>query len=398
MNMKNCKPRLLQLNSAVNWGSIGKIAEGIGLAAMERGWESMIAFGRSEYKNPSKSNTIYVGNKLAVYAHYARQRILDGEGLGSKHATLKLIEHIKKYNPDIIQLHNLHDHWLNYPILFQYLASIDIPIIWTFHDCWAFTGGCPYFDIVRCNKWKDLCCNCILRKGLLLDMSSRNYNLKKGLISKIADRLTIIPVSHWLEDLCNQSFLKGTTIKLIHNGIDVEKFKPSNAKGSKPLILGVAIEWDERKGFSDMMKLRNLLSADDIDIAMIGLNKKQIKTLPESIIGIERTQSIQELADWYSRAWFFVNPTYADNFPTVNVEALACGTPVITYNTGGSPEAIDENTGCVVEQGNVEELASAILHAINNPFSSEKCRMRAEQKYNSNTQFAKYIDIYESLI
>ena len=390
-------PRLLQLNVTANWGSTGKIAEGIGLAAMARGWESVIAYGR--YMNPSQSQLIKVGNKLDVYSHYAKAKLFDGEGLGSRLATKALIRKIEILAPDVIHLHNIHDHWLNYHLLFEYLVSINTPIVWTFHDCWAFTGGCTYFDAPDCKQWKERCEDCALR-GWGIDRSTRNFNLKKNLLSKFASKLVIVPVSHWLEELCYESFLKNIDIRLIHNGIDTNRFKPCADKTFKPLILGVALPWCERKGLDDMLKLRELLSSESIDMAMIGLSKKQLKKLPKAIIGIEKTQNAYELAQWYSRAWVYINPTHSDNFPTVNLEALACGTPVITYRTGGSTEAVDKETGIVIKKGDVKGLADAIRKVINNPsiYRSANCRQRAEKNFNQEIQYDKYIDLYEELL
>lgn len=388
---------LLQLNVTANWGSTGKIAEGIGKAAMMRGWESTIAYGR--YMNFSKSHLIKVGNKFDIYAHYARNRFFDGEGLGCKRATQQLIKHIISLHPDIIHLHNIHDHWLNYPILFEYLASIKTPIVWTFHDCWAFTGGCPYFEIPPCDKWKYECFECPLRKNKI-DRSAIQFKKRKELIASLSNRLTIVPVSNWLEDFCRESILKNCKIQLIHNGIDTETFNILDNRNSKPLILGVAIVWDYRKGLGDFIKLRQLIPDNEADIVLIGLKENQIKALPRGITGLAKTQNMNELVRYYNNASVLVNPTYADNFPTVNLEALACGTPVVTYRTGGSPEAVNEITGKVIETGNINALANSIKEILHNPnhYSRDACRARAVQYFNKDTQFGKYVDLYEELI
>ena len=390
-------PTLLQLNVTANWGSTGKIADGIGLSAMSRDWESFIAYGR--YMNPSKSKLIKVGKKFDVYTHYAKAKFLDGEGFGSRRATQNLLTQIDKISPDIIHLHNIHDHWLNYPLLFAYLATVNIPIVWTFHDCWAFTGGCPYFEIPPCDKWKSECSQCPLRNRRI-DKALVHFEKRKELIASLSDRITIVPVSGWLEDFCYQSMLRKSRIQLIHNGIDTGLFKITYSRNSKPLILGVAINWDYRKGLTDFIKLRKAIPEEKADITLVGLEENQIKALPHGITGLSTTQNIDELVRLYNRASILVNPTYADNFPTVNLEALACGTPVITYRTGGSPEAIDENTGIVVEKGDVESLAKGIIEILNNPmkYSRNACRRRAETHFDKNTQFSKYIDLYEELL
>lgn len=388
--------KLLQLNVTANWGSTGKIAEGIGQAAIQRGWESVIAYGR--YMNPSQSQLIKVGNKFDVYVHYAKARFLDSEGLGSTQATKKFIHQIQQTAPDIIHLHNIHDHWLNYPILFEYFAKISTPIVWTFHDCWAFTGGCPHFENARCYSWQNNSCN--LNCPLSHKKARKNFATKLKTFSKIGNNLTIVSVSQWLADYISQSFFSkaGSYIKIINNGIDLDNvFKPNGDK--QKIILGVSNIWPDSKGLKDFIKLRQLLP-NDIRISLVGLTKKQIASLPSGITGIGRTKNAEELANLYRQASIFVNPTYNDSFPTVNLEALACGTPVVTYNTGGSPEAIDSKTGIVVEKGDIQTLADSIIEIINHPdrYSRENCRLRAETQFNKDTQFNKYIDLYEELL
>lgn len=389
--------RLLQLNVTANWGSTGKIAEGIGLAAIRRGWESTVAFGR--YVNPSASKLIKVGEQRDVYLHYARSRFLDGEGLGSRSATKRLVDQIKELAPDIIQLHNIHDHWLNYPLLFEYLATTDTPVVWTFHDCWAFTGGCSHFENAGCFKWREECDKCCQQRRWSADRSRRNFTLKKELLGALQGRLTVVGVSEWLRNYVAQSFLGDCRLEVINNGVNTQVFSQAQVNGAKPMVLGVSNVWPPSKGLADFVELRKLLSPD-IEIVLVGLTEKQIRDLPEGIKGVQRTSSVEELVNLYREAAMFVNPTHNDSFPTVNLEALACGTPVVTYRTGGSPEAVDENTGIVVDKGDVRALASAIKKVIGNPsaFSSENCRRRAEACFNRDVQFGKYIDLYESIL
>lgn len=385
--------KLLQLNVTANWGSTGKIAEGIGLAAMARGWESTIAYGR--YMNPSQSQLVKVGNQFDVYAHYARARFLDGEGLGSRNATKKLVRWIDNYQPDIIQLHNIHDHWLNYPVLFDYLASVNTPVFWTFHDCWAFTGGCAHFSNAECCKWESS--SCAVPCPLAHKRSHRNYVKRFEAFSKVGNRLNVITVSRWLADFVEQSMFAqmGATVNVVNNGIDVMGAFTPGAKKER-MVLGVSNVWPAYKGLADFMKLREILPAD-AQIILVGLDNNQIKSLPSGISAIARTENVAELTALYRKAAVFVNPTYNDSFPTVNLEALACGTPVVTYRTGGSPEAIGDNTGIVVEQGNVEALADAVMTVINqaDKYSVENCRSRAVKNFNRDTQFSRYIDLYD---
>lgn len=391
-------PLLLQLNATANWGSTGRIAEQIGQTVMRNGWESYIAFGR--YENPSYSHTLKVDKYINVLEHYAENRLFDNEGLASRTATRKLIKKIDIIHPDIIHLHNIHDHWLNYKILFEYLGTLATPIVWTFHDCWAFTGGCTHFETYGCNNWKSECNNCPQKRAFLYNQAQRNFNLKKEYFLK-PKNLTIVPVSKWMERLVKKSFFKDTHTICIQNGIDLDKFQPKENTIQKygAYVLGVASKWSNMKGFDDFIQLRKFLPKD-ISIILIGLSIKQIKTLPQGIIGIQRTNNVEELASYYSNAVAFINPTYQDTFPTTNIETLACGTPVITYNTGGSPEIIDEHTGIVVNKGDIQGLKDAIDIIIKKGKSAYTtlCRQRAEQHFNKDICFQKYMELYESLI
>ena len=392
---------LLQINVTANWGSTGKIAEQIGLCAMAHGWNSYIAYGRM--MNPSKSQLIKIDTKLENYAHYTEQLLFDDEGLGSRLSTKRLISKIGQINPDIIHLHNIHDHYLNYKILFEYLNKTDTKVVWTFHDCWAFTGHCFHFVQKNCNRWKTLCHDCPLKNEYpktILDRSSKNFKLKRHLFGDCKN-LTIVPASYWMADFVKQSFLKDKRIEVIHNGVDLNVYKPlgekSSASGGKFRIIAVSNIWNADKGEQDVYKLREMLPEEDYEITMVGLSCDQVNNLPSGIRGVQRTQNVNELVKYYSESDVLLNPTYADTFPTVNLEALACGTPVITYNTGGSPEAIDEKTGVVVEQGDVEALANAIIKMKCHPFSSTDCRKRAEEFFDKDKCFEEYIRLYEKL-
>ena len=391
-------PKLLQINVTSNWGSIGKIAEQIGQCAMRHGWESYVAYGRMQ--NPSKNKLIKIGTMADVYRHYATQRLLDNEGLCSSRATRRFLKTVDEIKPDIVHLHNIHDHYLNYRLLFSYLAERQIPVVWTFHDCWAFTGHCFHFVTKNCERWKTECHDCPLGHeypNTLLDRSRQNFQLKKKLFSNHPN-LTIVACSDWIRDFAAQSFLKQNRIEVIKNGIDLDTFKPYGNKSSEKFrIIAVSSVWNKQKGLDDIKELRKLLD-DDHEIIVVGVTKSQKQDLPNGIIGIERTNNVQELASLYSSSNVLINPTYADTFPTVNLEALACGTPVITYRTGGSPEAIDDKTGIVVEQGDVNAMALAIAKLKQHPLSAADCRARAEAHFNRNTCFEKYIQLYNDIL
>lgn len=399
--------KLLIINVTVNSGSTGRIAEEIGQTAINNGYKTYFAYGRTARE--SKCKIIKIGNSLNVNLHGVESMLFDNHGFSSRLATKQFIREIERIKPDIINIHNLHGYYVNVKILFKYLSKINIPVVWTFHDCWPFTGHCSHFIKHNCYKWKNECYSCPNIKGypksLLFDRSKKNYIKKKELFTKI-DKLTIVSPSQWLSNFIEESFFKHKKINTINNGIDTNIFKAiDNIKDIKTklninnekVIIGVASVWTYSKGLDDFTKLNELLP-NNYKIILVGLNKKQIKALPDGIIGVERTESIIQLAELYNIADVFVNPTYADNFPTTNIEALACGTPVITYKTGGSPEAIDEKTGIVVEQGNIYQLKEAIeLVAKDKNRYTENCRERAVNLYNKQDRFNDYIKLFNSL-
>ena len=396
--------KVFQINIRVNKGSVSRITEMIGQKVLEQGWESYIAYGRPS--NPSKSNLIQIGSYWGVKYHYLMSQLTGKHGLFSTSATKKLVETIKEIQPDIIHLQNIHGYYINYKVLFEYLNTTKIPIVWTLHDCWTFTGHCAHFVSIGCEKWKSGCHNCALKKSyprsFLFDWSKQDYQLKKQLFTQNKN-IHFVPVSHWLEGMVRQSFFKGYDIRVIQNGIDLNVFKPQESSNNDVFkIIGVASVWTEGKGLSDFYKLRKLLDKSKYDITLIGLNEEQLNNLPDGIKGVIRTDTIKELAAYYSQADVFVNMTYADTFPTVNLEALACGTPVVTYRTGGSPETLDADTGIIVEQGNVNEVVAAIESIKKLPNEQkvkqrQACADRARKLFNKDDRFNDYITLYKEL-
>lgn len=402
-------PTLLQINVVANYGSTGRIADEIGEIAMTNGWKSYIAFGRND--RPSKSKLIKIGSELEIKMHGLKTRLFDRHGFGSKHATLAFVQRIQEIKPDVIHLHNIHGYYINIEILFNYLANSNIPVVWTLHDCWPFTGHCAYFDFVGCNKWVDGCFSCPQKtsypSSLWLDNSKKNYLDKQKLFNSLKN-LTLVPVSNWLGCLVKQSFLKSHPLKVINNGVNLNDFYPrkngaqiKSELGIKDcfLLLGVASMWDKRKGFEDFIKLSNLIDEESI-IVLVGVTDKQLKVLPKNMIGITRTENISKLADIYSAADLFLNLTYEDNFPTTNIESLACGTPVLTYNTGGSIESVSAKTGYIVEKGDFEGVMGIIsIVKENRNFKFPiTCRSRAENLYNKNDRYKEYIALYNCLL
>lgn len=375
------------------------IAEEIGRTAIAAGWESTIFYGQSRGAT-SVSNIERVGTDLDVRLHGLETRLLDNHGLASRAATMRLVKRLTTLNPDVVHLHNIHGYYLNYPTLFKWLRDWGGPVVWTLHDIWPISGHCAYFGVDECPKWRSGCKHCPhLRSypaSFFLDRSKRNWQLKREIFTSLPN-LTLVPVSNWLSELIGESYLSNVPRRVIHNGVDTNVFRPSAC--GKSYILGVANVWEERKGLKDFFMLRELLPTE-IDIKLVGLTEQQIATLPPGIEGITRTTSQHELAELYASALAFVNPTYEDNFPTVNIEALACGTPVVTYRTGGSPEAIDERTGIIIERGDITAIAIAIKHIaeLDRREMKQQCRKRALTLFDKNDRYGEYELLYRELI
>lgn len=397
--------KLVQINFSQNVGSTGKIAEQIGELAIAHGWESYIVSGR-QIKTP-KSHSIRINNRLELLGHIFFTHFADMDGLCSYFATKRLVKQLKKLSPDIVHLHVIHESYINYPVLFKYLKEANIPVVWTFHDCWALTGHCPHFDYIGCDKWKTECHNCPCSKNFkkleFFIRARSNHQLKKQYFASL-NKLTIVPVSDWLEGLVRQSFLSSKNICTIKNGIDLQVFKPSlsnireqlNAMGSF-VVMGCAGNWGKMKGEDDFLEIAR--RHPNWTFIMVGLAKEKLGNLPHNVHGVSFTKGQQELAEYYSTADVFFNPTYQDTYPTTNLEAIACGTPVITYNTGGSPESVSKDTGIIIERGDIEAAIGALkeIEQKGKIVFSAKCCKYAENNFSNKEKFQQYINLYKEL-
>lgn len=399
--------KVLQINSVCGYGSTGSIATDIYKILEKQGHECLIAYGRGN--SPKGINSIKIGTNFDNYMHVAQTRLSDKHGFASIRATKELINTVKEYNPDVIHLHNIHGYYINIELLFNYLKEANKPVVWTLHDCWAFTGHCAYFDYAGCDKWKIGCNDCPEKKSypasILLDNSKCNYQNKKIIFTGVKNLMIVTP-SKWLSGLVKQSYLNEYPVEVINNGIDLDVFKPTQGNfrerynlKNKFIILGVANVWDRRKGFKYFIELSEKINKDEV-IVLVGLTEKQKKELPKNIIGITRTNSVKEIVEIYTAADVFVNPTLEDNFPTTNIEALACGTPVITFDTGGSVESIDENCGIIISKKDLDNSPNLLQEAFKNIKTKDikKCRERAQIMFNKNIIFNKYIMLYNKLV
>ena len=359
--------KYLFINSVAGFGSTGRIAAETCRDLMQQGHRCVLAFGR-EKANCDDIETVQIGSPLDYKLHAVRNRILDDQGFGSKAATRRFLQWVRTYDPDVIWLHNIHGYYIHIGLLFDYLRGCGKEILWTLHDCWSFTGHCAYFDYVRCDKWKTGCHSCPQKGSYpaskVLDNSRKNFESKKQLFTGIPNLRLIVP-SYWLEKRVKQSFLKDYPVEVVYNSINRDIFKPTpgdfrekHGLRDKKIILGVASVWDERKGLKDFIALSQLLP-EDWKIVLIGLTGGQIQSLPKTILGLPRTNSMDELAQAYTAADIFVNPSTEETFGMTAMEARSCGTEAIVYKDTACEEIVDQFGGIAVEWG-PEHIYAAI--------------------------------------
>ena len=408
--------RVLLMNTVAGTGSVGRLVTGLYDALSQRGYECLIAFGRDEA--PKGYNCYRIGTDFDVYVHGAMSRLNDKHGFYSKRATKEFIDVIEDFDPDIIHIHNVHGYYLNIEVFFKYLKESKRRVIWTLHDCWTFTGHCSHFEYIGCNKWQTGCYKCEqlneYPKSMGKDNSIFNYKKKKELFTGL-ENVTLVTPSQWLKERVSQSFMREYHTVVVPTGIDLTQFSPIeesveegnlifklrnslNIRGKK-MLLGVANPWRERKGLLQFQNLAKTLD-DNYVIVLLGLNDSQLNDLPESIVGLAHTDSVAELAALYSMADIYVNLTLEDTFPTTNLEALACGTPVVTFKAGGAAESIDDTCGIAVERNSIQGVVAAIEKILSMQgmgYTVEDCLRRA-RIYDRNYRFMEYIqEVYEGI-
>lgn len=409
------KGRIVQVNPVLRTStSTGRIMQEIGALAEGAGWRNWCAYGRGRDGIRScTTGTIPVGNRLSTAMHGLVTRAFDRHGLGSAAATRRFVDQLRAIDPDIIHIHNIHGYFLNYPVFFDYLRDSRAKVIWTVHDCWLYTGHCYYYTAAGCDRWQSGCGSCPQRgefpRSIIIDRSRRNFADKRRSFTSVPpERMVIVPVSEWMRGEMSRSFLSGYPFQVIRNGIDTDVFRPCAdvgvrerlgiAPGSK-IILGLASVWSVEKGLDDFIRLAGMLRADET-IVLVGIDAKTARRLPPSVKWIRRTENIDMLARLYSSATAFVNPTYQDNYPTVNLEAIACGTPVVTYRTGGSIESVTPATGRVVERGDVAGLLGAVreIETLGRDAFAAPCRDYALANFRKEDRYNDYLKLYDSLL
>lgn len=390
--------KIVEINS-FNFSSTGNIMVGIARVAQASDYNIITYSPNGRSQKRGIEDHYYIGSIIERRLSDKINFYTGNQGSLNFFGTKAFLKELDRFQPDIIHLHNLHSNYINLRLLFNYINKHNISVIWTLHDCWSFTGHCPYFDIVGCNKWKTGCYDCEMYTeypATKFDNSKEMYNRKKRLFTGVKD-MTIVTPSQWLADLVQKSYLGKYPIKVIFNGIDLNKFKPrvSNFRNKydleeKFIILSVAFSWGFRKGQDRIEKLADILDAR-FQVVMVGITEDKVSS--NNVICIPRTDNQEQLAEIYTAADVLLNPTREDNFPTVNIEALACGTPVLSYGAGGSAEAFDEKSGMIVNDDSILEVLDKLY--LNN-FSSEDCLKRGKQ-FDQKDKFQEYVKLYDSV-
>lgn len=399
------KKRLALIN-AVPYGSTGKIVKGIASVASENNWETFIYYSWTKSLKKSSDENVMVGSFIGKLSHMIFGKLTGLNGCFSVIDTYRLIRRLKKFKPDIINMHIMHNWNINLKILFSYINKNDIPVIWTLHDCWAFTGHCPHFTMVKCDKWKTGCHDCPQYRqypASYVDRTKTMWKLKKKWFTGIQN-MTIVTPSQWLANLVKESYLKDYPVQVINNGIDLSVFKPTPSNfrekygiGNKKIVLGIAFGWGKRKGLDVFIELLKRLDHEKYQIVLVGTDDDVDKQLPKSIISIHRTQNQTELAEIYTAADVFANPTREENYPTVNMESIACGTPVVTFKTGGSPEILDETCGSVVPCDDIEAMERAIVEICTKKiFTVDSCIVKSKI-FDHRARFLDYLNVFEKI-
>ena len=397
------KFKVLQINSVYGSGSTGNIVKNLMLTMRDEGIEPLAAYGIG--KEVKDSNILKFSDNLSVNTDILLSRITGRAGCFNRKGTAVLINLIKEKQPDIIHLHNIHGFYINVPMLLKFLKQYGRPVVWTMHDCWTFTGHCAHFETIDCDKWHTHCENC---KGLwkyptsYKDRSKKNFDEKKELFSGL-QKLTIVAPSQWLAECVKSSYLKDYQVRVINNGIDLNVFRPIKTNlrselgiNDGAMILGMANKWLNPRNKDTVMNIAEALEGKGKAV-IIGSEEQNMH---KNIICVPTVTNASKMAEYYSVADMFINLTLEDTFPTVNIEALACVIPIITYKTGGSPEILNGDTGYCVDKFDFNDIIEKIDVILRNgrSFYEEKCIARANNRYDYKKKFLEYIELYKEIM
>ena len=401
--------KVLQINAVNKISSTGRNAYELSEYLWDNGHECINAYSKGV--SVDKAREFVIGSGWDTKFHGLLSRIFGTQGYFSKSATKKLLHFMDNYKPNIVVLNNLHGNFINLPLLLKYLAKNDIATVAVLHDCWFFTGKCCHYTVDGCYKWQDKCGNCPAlkkyNKSWLFDRTAKMLSDKKKLFGAIP-RLAVVGVSDWLINEAKKApvFENAKVFKRIYNWIDTETFKPQNTDElreslgfrDKKVILSVASGWSKEKGIDTILELSEKLNSDEKLLLVgnlpsgIGLNK--------NIIHIPATNSVEELARYYSLADVFFQPSLEETFGKVTAEALSCGTPAVCFNSTANPELVGDGCGAVAKIGNTNDMLLKIREVLGNgkDFYSENCRAFAEKNFNKQNNLHEYVKLFNQLL
>lgn len=398
--------KVLMINTVCGQGSTGSICTDIANILENEGHECFIAYGQG---TTTYSKSYKIGTVLENHLHNLKSRLFGKQGYYTKEGTLKFINFVNSYKPDIIHLHNLHGNYLNLEILFEFLQTFKGKVFWTFHDCWPFTGKCAHYTSVGCNKWQSHCQKCPQIKeyppSIFFDKSYEIFRDKKEKFLSVPN-LKIITVSDWLKNQVEMSFFQNTRISRIYNWIDYQTFKIRNTdsicerfslESEKFTFICISASWSKNTSkLQDLLTLANKLKDDKIQIIVVGKMMQGVD-LPTNIKLISYVDNKAILADLYNFADVYIHLSSEDTFGKVIAEALSCGTPAIVYDSTACPEIIDVKTGVVVKDRDVQAIADNILKIKNKKlvFKSSDCHDRARENFDIDKNIRKTIDWYK---
>lgn len=397
--------KILMINSVCGIKSTGRICTDLAAMLEQRGHRVKIAYGREAVPAQFEKYAVRIGTDLDVKLHGLKARLTDGSGFGSAAATRRFIKWVEEYDPDVIHLHNIHGYYINVEILFAYLRRCGKPILWSFYDCWSFTGHCAHFDYNQCDKWQEGCNHCAHLREYpcsYIDATAANYKKKRKLFTGIPNLQLIVP-SKWMQNMVESSYMKDYPCRVLPNGIDTDQFYPRENRvkeelgiDNRSLLVGVSSVWQKMKGLAYMNQLAETLPEDQYRLLLVGSNPNN-EYIDHRILRVEHTDSIDQLCQIYTAADVFVNPTLQETQGLTTIEAFACGTPGVVFRAGGAGECVDDTCGITVEKDNFEELHKAICQVCDkNPYSAEDCIAKAKT-YDKDACYNAFMELYEKI-
>lgn len=400
--------RVVQINAVCDVGSTGRICRELNDAIIEYGYRGVILYGNgtSEYEFSQK-----VSSDFSVKVHALMARLFGKNSAYSPGSTLKILNFLRTYKPDVVHLHNLHGNYVNIKPLLRFLAKENIPTVLTLHDCWFFTGKCVYYTIVDCENWKKGCQHCPKLRGDIpswfFDRTGEMWQEKKRLFAAIP-RLAVIGVSDWITNEAKQSFLKDAVIlKRIYNWIDLSIFYPRGKEFAgafgisedKYSILCIGAGWGEKHYKTKyLLELAQMLP-ENYEIILAGM-VPFADQLPENIKAVGYISSTEDLAKLYSACDVYVHLSREDTFGKVIAEAIACGTPAVVFDSTACPEIVGEGCGQVVPTGDLEAVLCAVISIAeqDKTVRERTCVTYAGAQFSKNKLIEETVQLYQELI